>query len=185
MQTPFSQIALQLNPHDNLAIAKADVAQGAIVQTPDGNELTIRDRIPAGHKFALRAIEAGAPVLRYGCRIGDATQPIQPGEWVHAHNLSVGAMSAARECRVVAAPLPAPVRQTFQGYRRADGRVGTRNYLAVIASANCAAHVAVQIARAFDRGRLAGFPNVDGVIPIVHSGGCSNVLGSLSHRYGY
>ena len=183
MQKLFSEIALQLNQNDNVAIAQTDIAPGTVTRMPDGNALTMRDRVPVGHKFALREIDAGAAVLRYGYRIGAATQPIQPGDWIHSHNLSVGEFATEYAYRVVPVPPHSPSRQSFMGYRRADGRVGTRNYIAVIATANCAAHVAIQIAHAFDRTRLADFPNVDGVIPIVHTGGCSNVLGSLSHRY--
>ena len=183
MQRPFPQIALRLNPNDNVAIAKEDIAPGTSVPMPDGNALTIRESIPAGHKFALRAVEAGAAVLRYGYPIGIATQAIEPGAWVHSHNLSVGDIPIESTYRVVAVPPKRPSRQSFMGYRRADGRVGTRNYIAVIATANCAAHAATQVAHAFDRARLADFPNVDGVIPIVHTGGCSNVLGSLAYRY--
>ncbi len=197
MPKNFSEIALQLNPNDNVAIAKEELAPETRGAMPDGNELTIRERVPVGHKFALREIAAGAPVLRYGYRIGVATQNILPGDWVHSHNLVVGDFATGYAYRVVPVPPPstapfdsaqgmaqgAPSRQSFLGYRRADGRVGTRNYIAVIATANCAAHTALQIARTFDRNRLANFPNVDGVIPIVHSGGCSNVIGSLAHRY--
>jgi altronate hydrolase len=180
--TPFSTSAIQLDSRDNVAIAKAEIEPDTILQTPHGDPLTIRTLIPVGHKFALHKIDSGAMVLRYGQPIGVATQTILPGDWVHTHNLTVGDIATARAYRVVDIPPPQPARQSFLGYRRADGRVGTRNYVAVIASANCAANVAIHIARAFEN-RLANFPNVDGVIPIVHSAGCSDVLGSLSHRH--
>ncbi|MEW5718988.1 MAG: altronate dehydratase family protein [Chloroflexota bacterium] len=183
MRKFFSEIALQLNPNDNVAIAKEELAPETRVAMPGGNALMIRECVPSGHKFALREIAAGAPVLRYGYRIGVATQNILPGDWVHSHNLVVGDFATGYAYRVVPVPPPVSSRQAFLGYRRADGRVGTRNYVAVIATANCAAHTALQIARAFDHNRLADFPNVDGVIPIVHTGGCSNVIGSLAHRY--
>ncbi|MCX7838073.1 MAG: altronate dehydratase family protein [Anaerolineae bacterium] len=179
----FSQVAIQLDSNDDVAIAKTEIARDTILQMPHGDALTIRDHIPVGHKFALHKIDCGAMVRRYGQPIGIATQTILPGDWVHTHNLTVGNITTTRAYRVVDAPRPEPARRTFLGYRRADGRVGTRNYIAVIASANCAANVAIHIARAFDANRLANFPNVDGVIPIVHSAGCSDVLGSLSHRH--
>jgi altronate hydrolase len=183
MQDTFSQIVLCLSPDDNVAIARVDIAPDVVVELPEGDTLTIQEHISAGHKIALRKIEPGAPVMRYGCRIGSATQPIQPGDWVHTHNLAVGKIPAEYAYRVVDAPPRQPARQLFLGYRRADGRVGARNYIAVVASANCAAHVTTQIARAFDQARLAEYPNVDGVIPIVHAAGCSDILGSLAQRY--
>jgi len=179
----FFETALQLHPEDNVAIARMEIAPNTVLQMPHGNALTICARVPAGHKFALRDIPSGATVLRYGQPIGVATRAIAPGDWVHTHNLAVGDIVTERMYRIVDVPPPEPARQTFLGYRRADGRVGTRNYVAVIASANCAANVAIHIARAFDRKRLADFPNVEGVIPIVHTAGCSDVLASLAHRY--
>lgn len=179
---PFAQIAIQLDPRDNVAIAKTEIARETILQTLNGDPVTIRTSIPVGHKFALHKIDSGATVLRYGQPIGIATQTILPGDWVHTHNLVAGEIATTRAYRVVETSQPEPARRTFLGYRRADGRAGTRNYIAVIASVNCAASAAIQIARAFEN-RLGDFPNVDGVIPIVHSAGCSDVLGSLSHRH--
>ena len=69
--------------------------------------------------------------------------------------------------------LPAEERATFQGYRRDDGRAGTRNYVGIVTSVNCAASTARLIAReAEKRGMLADYPNVDGIVPIVHGAGC-------------
>ncbi|MCI0474811.1 MAG: UxaA family hydrolase [Anaerolineales bacterium] len=181
----FSKTAIQLDSNDNVAIAKEEIAPGTILQISNGDALTMCARVPTGHKFALHKIPSGDRVLRYGQPIGVATQTILPGDWVHTHNLAPGDLTTEYAYRVVDAPPPEPARQSFLGYRRADrfARIGTRNYIAVIATANCAAHTALQIARVFDRNRLANFPNVAGVVPIVHTGGCSNVIGSLAYRY--
>jgi altronate hydrolase len=93
---------------------------------------------------------------------------------VHTHNLSVGKITRTYDFQIVAPPTPRVSHQTFLGYRRADGSVGTRNYIAVISTVNCSAHVTTQIARAFTPDKLAPFPNIDGVIPLVHQNGCAS-----------
>ena len=183
MQRLFFDVALQLNSHDNIAIAKHDLDAGIILWMPAGAVITLRQSIPAGHKFALQAIACGEPVLRYGYSLGNATQAIQPGDWVHTHNLSVGEIKRAYDFQIAAPLTPQPSQQTFLGYRRADGQVGTRNYIAVISTVNCSAHIATEIARAFTPPQLAEFPNVDGVIPLVHSTGCSYNPNDLAHTY--
>jgi altronate hydrolase len=179
----FSKTAIQLDSNDDVAIAKEEIAPDAMLQMPRGDALTMHARVPAGHKFALRDISPGAIVLRYGQPIGIATRAITRGDWVHTHNLAPGDLATEYAYRVVNAPPSEPARHSFLGYRRADGRVGTRNYVAVIATANCAANVAIQIARAFDQKRLSDFPNVGGVIPIVHTTGCGIVADEIAHEY--
>jgi altronate hydrolase len=69
--------------------------------------------------------------------------------------------------------LPVEAQATFQGFRRQNGKVGTRNYLAILTSVNCSASVARFIAREVERsGLLDDYPNIDGVIPLVHGTGC-------------
>ena len=114
---------IQLHPDDPIAIAVQDIEPGAVLRTPDGGRLVAADRIPAGHKIALRDLAPGETVLRYGCRIGQASQPIVAGSWVHSHNLEVGAISGGYTCRVVPPLIPTPTGRTFLGYRRPDGRV--------------------------------------------------------------
>ncbi len=104
---------------------------------------------------------------------------------MHTHNLGLGGLdldyaysSDIPEVRYV----PAADRRTFMGYRRADGRSGTRNYIAVISSVNCSAHTVRKIAHAFTREKLAAFPNVDGVIPIAHGFGCATRAGSEDYQ---
>ena len=135
-------------------------------------------RVPKGHKMATVSVAPGAPVLKFGQIIGFATRPILPGDWVHEHNLAMGE-DFARDYAFgegVAprhAPCPWPERATFQGFRRADGRAGTRNYLAILTSVNCSASVARFIAKEVERsGILARYPHIDGVIPLVHGTGC-------------
>jgi altronate hydrolase len=138
--------------------------------------------VPPGHKLALRAVAAGEPVRRYGQIIGFATRPVEAGEHVHSHNL--GLKHFERDyafCRdyVPVEVVPEGERRTFMGFRRPDGRVGTRNYVAVLATVNCSASATVAVVREIERtGALAGFPNVDGVIGFSHKGGCGAHIGS-------
>ena len=168
---------------DPIAIAVQDIALGSTLRAPDGGRLVAAERIPAGHKIALRDLAPGETILRYGCRIGQASRPIAAGSWVHSHNLEVGAITGGYTCRVAPPLIPAPSGRTFLGYLRPDGRVGTRNYLAVISSVHCVGHAASRIARHFTPDRLAGFENIDGVIPIIHHSGCSLPPHGLGQRH--
>ncbi len=180
---PFDQAAILLHPADDVAIARADLPAGARLSLPGGGELAVQAAIPAGHKLALRRLAPGQGVLRYGQRIGLAAAEIAPGDWVHTHNLEAGPIAREYAWQVVEAPAPRPSGRTFLGYRRADGRAGTRNYVAVISTVNCAAAVASRIAAHFTPARLAAYPNVDGVVAVTHSAGCSVAPDSLSLAY--
>ncbi len=164
---------LRLQPEDNVVVA-IDLVQPGL---PTSAGVTAVARVPKGHKMATAPIPPGAPVLKFGQVIGFATRPIAAGDWVHEHNLSMGE-DFARDYRFgegvrPETPLPAAERASFRGFRRADGRVGTRNYLAILTSVNCSASVARFIAREVERsGLLADHPDIDGVIPLVHGTGC-------------
>ncbi|RAP43140.1 galactonate dehydratase [Rhodovulum viride] len=129
--------------------------------------------IPMGHKMATEAIATGAPVLKYAQVIGYAAEDIAPGAHVHTHNLAFRAVGAdyAFATNLRPAP-PAPAADRFLGYRRPTGRVGTRNFIAVLTSVNCSATAAHRIAAHFTPDRLAPYPNVDGVAAFVHGTGC-------------
>ncbi|CAN7665680.1 Galactarate dehydratase (L-threo-forming) [compost metagenome] len=163
-----------LHPDDDVVIARAQLVAGARL----GAGLVVRGLVPAGHKLAVRALEAGAPVRRYGQVIGFATRPVAPGEHVHTHNLAIGAFE--RDYAFGAGKRPAPVaaqRAQFMGIVRADGRVGTRNYIGILTSVNCSATAARAIAEHFRRElnpqALADYPNVDGVVALTHGQGCA------------
>jgi altronate hydrolase len=179
----FDDIAIQLNPKDNVAIAKQILDAETQLAMPDTTLLTIQSEIPAGHKFALRSIAVDESVLRYGYAIGIATQLIEPGDWVHTHNMAVGKIDREYSYNIVETIKPQSTSKSFLGYRRADGKVGTRNYIAVISTVNCSAHVTTEITRAFAADRLAAFPNIDGVIPLVHHTGCSSSLIAESRTF--
>ncbi|HUZ12595.1 MAG TPA: altronate dehydratase family protein [Caulobacteraceae bacterium] len=164
--------ALRLNAAENVVIAMRRLERGEIVAGEKATGETVRatEPIPSGHKLATRPIRAGETVRKYGQVIGAATSEIAPGAHVHTHNL------AASDLRAGASGGPAQRQEPprcFEGYRRASGKVGVRNYLAVLTSVNCSATVARLIAEAAERsGLLDDYPDIDGVVPITHASGC-------------
>ena len=170
MDQQVRDAGIRLNPADNVAVAIRKLETG---DTAAG--VTLTGPVPRGHKFALTGIAEGAPVMKYAQTIGYASQAIAPGEHVHLHNLEFRASrqdhdfcATARETDYIAEA----DRAQFQGYQRPDGRVGTRNYIAVLTSVNCSATAGHLIARHFTPERMAAFPNVDGVAAFVHGTGC-------------
>jgi altronate hydrolase len=162
-----------LHPSDNVAVARVDIAAGATLRLPDGRSITPAMPVAAGHKIALEALAEGAVVRKYGQVIGSATQAIAAGEHVHVHNLGMGSAHPALTAgQAYVATRPATSTASFDGYVRADGRVGTRNYVGVLSSVNCSATVCKAIAQAFAGDAMAAFPGVDGVVAITHGSGC-------------
>jgi altronate hydrolase len=168
---PMSPRTLKLNPRDNVLLAVDGVAQGVAVAG-----ITAAARIMRGHKMACEPIAKGQPILKFGQIIGFATEEIALGAHVHTHNCSFGEFARdyafTRDAREEPL-LPNAARATFEGYRRANGKAGTRNYIGILTSVNCSASVARFMAEAVNRsGLLARYPNVDGVVSFVHGGGC-------------
>ncbi|ACZ31548.1 Galactarate dehydratase [Xylanimonas cellulosilytica DSM 15894] len=170
---------LLLHPDDDVAVATRDLAAGETLDA-GARTITTTGPVPRGHKVAVADLPPGAPVHKYGQVIGVATAPLAAGEHVHAHNLGFEAGHRDHQLGGTHTELavPAGPRPTFQGYRRADGRVGTRNYVAILTSVNCSATTARMIAAQFGPQALAGYPNVDGVIALTHQSGCGLVPSS-------
>lgn len=164
---PRPPAIVRLHQDDPVAIATQTLEPGSRLT----DALTASERIPAGHKVALESIVPGAPVHKNGWLIGKASHAISPGQWVHTHNLCETADISSAPASGAGSALPSGP-STFLGYRRQDGRAGTRNYLAVCIAGNCAATAARKIAEWFTPERLAPFPNIDGVIPLTHEFGC-------------
>jgi altronate hydrolase len=162
---------IRLHGEDNCIVAVDALPAGLRFQG-----LAARDRIPRGHKMATADIAEGQPILKFGQIIGFATRPIAAGEHIHEHNCGMRAFE--RDYRFAEAArdepiLPEAERRTFQGFRRANGKVGTRNYIGVLTSVNCSASVARFIAEAINgSGILERYPTVDGVVSLVHGTGC-------------
>ena len=172
-----------LHRDDDVVVARRAAPQGTVLNGPNGLKVTCKERIDLGHKLAIRAVASGGPVRKYGQLIGYATRDIAPGDWVHQHNLGLGVLSHDYDYCTDIPPAPvAAVKRTFEGYRRADGRVGTRNYIAIVSTVNCSAASSKFISQKFDEAILEQFPNVDGVIPLIHKGGCAMEFGGPDHR---
>ncbi len=168
--------AIHLHPADNIAVARAPLGPGQELRI-GGVRIVTRQAIPAGHKVALCRIGPGEMIVRYGQPIGPARAAIEPGDWVHTHNLAFEELAIEyefpdRETALSEPPSDAPM---FLGYPREDGRAGTRNYIAVVAASNCAAHTAELIAASYAGERLP--ENVDGVVAFPHGEGCGHSIG--------
>lgn len=166
---------IRLHADDNVVVAAYALTADDKLDTEG---VTTREPIPSGHKVSTRRIAAGESVLRYGQFIGRARTDIEVGSHVHTHNLD---MVDIEHDNAVASEVPTTAYvaepASFLGIRRADGRVATRNFIGLISSVNCSATVVQAIADAFRRDihpeALAGFPNVDGVVPLTHGTGCA------------
>ena len=177
--TPMSEVALLLQPEDDVAITTRDLPAGLRLSSL-GGELALRGHVPRSHKLAVRDVPAGGTVHKYGQSIGSATADIKAGDHVHSHNLGMDLTARAYEFGTARTVLPVPAGPVrfFQGYHRANGRVGTRNYIAVLTSVNCSASSARMIADQFRGAALDAYPQVDGVIALTHQSGCGLVTGS-------
>ncbi|HWM29361.1 MAG TPA: altronate dehydratase family protein [Woeseiaceae bacterium] len=158
---------LRLHDDDNVVVATCNIGSGAAFDS-----IHVAADIPSGHKIATRAIAAGEIVMKYGQPIGAATRDIAAGEHVHVHNVSaVASFAPAQESRRVSREA-LKTTAAFQGYRRAHGGVGTRNYVGIVATVNCSATVVRKIVERFPDSVMAAWPRVDGLVPITHTSGC-------------
>ena len=165
--------AILLRSDDDVAVAAVPIPKGATLDL-GGRTIEVRDPIALGHKVAARSIQTGDPVRKYGQVIGFASKPIAEGEHVHVHNVRADLFERDYAHATEHPPVP-PMgeRRTFMGFLRPDGRVGTRNYVAVISTVNCSASTSKLIADRFrDDSWKRDYPNVDGVFAITHKGGC-------------
>lgn len=161
--------SVRLDPSDNVNTAIRPLEIGT-----DCDGVTANQLIPRGHKIAMRDIAKGAPVVKYAQIIGYASEDIAVGDHIHTHNLAFRAVDQHYEFGTDLRPVaPATNVDTFMGYRRENGKVGTRNFIAILTSVNCSATAAHKIAAHFTPEILAEFPNVDGVAAFAHGTGCA------------
>ena len=161
---------VRLDASDNVVTAIRALEAGVEIEGARTTGL-----IPRGHKVATVAIPKGGVVRKYAQVIGYAAADIAPGDHVHTHNTEFRNTQAQYEFSTDLRPAPVvPVekRDTFMGFRRPNGTVGTRNYVAILTSVNCSATAARMIANAFTPQEMAQYPNVDGVVAFVHGTGC-------------
>ena len=164
---------VKVNEIDNVGIVVA--AAGVLAGVQDSSGVTVGERIPQSHKVALRRIEAGEPVLRYGQTIGFANRAIEPGFWVREEYLELPAAPKLDEmplATAVPAPLPPLEGFTFEGFLNSDGSVGTRNILGLVTTVQCVAPTVEYAARRIKAELLPRFANVDDVVAVTHGYGC-------------
>ncbi len=162
---------LKLHPSDNMYVALVNLVQGIQLS---GTDLVVNQAVNRGHKIAAENINKGDFVIRYGNIIGQATVNIIAGDHIHSHNLGMSEYSQSTvKSKAITTLSPITKERTFMGYARRDGKVGTRNYIGILTSVNCAGSVANFIAEAaLKDGFLENYPNIDGIVPIIHSTGC-------------
>ncbi|GKS87616.1 altronate dehydratase family protein [Acidovorax sp. SUPP1855] len=172
LPAPTDSPLLHLHPNDNVLVAKSALAIGQAIA-----ELGVRTRaqVPAGHKIAARRIAQGEQVKKYNTVIGVATRDLEPGDYVHSHNIELVDYYRDPAFGADVRPVdyvPQAERATFQGFVREDGSVGTRNFIGILSSVNCSATVIKQIAAHFTPERMKAFPHVDGVVAFAQTSGC-------------
>src|SRR5438045_759759 len=179
----ISDYAIIVNEDDNVAVVKQATVAGLGVVLQNGAFIEIRDAVPPGHRFATREIPAGEFVLQFGQPIGTSLG-IKSGEQITHANMSndVPVVRDLPEDLHTPPPnyIPETERATFNGYRRRDGRTGTRNFVLIVPTSMCASHEAQQISTIaeFTLYNREKFPNVDGVVAIPHNKGCGCQDGS-------
>ena len=161
---------LILNEADNVAVAISMIREGTVI--PGG--ATALQNVPRGHKVALAAIPANSAVRKYGQVIGFTKEDVAPGTWLHDHNVGMGEAELDYAIGAETRPVEqATAKATFRGFRRANGKVGTRNYIGVLTSVNCSTTVAAAIVDEIERsGVLQDYPNIDGIIALKQVQGC-------------
>lgn len=173
---------IHLHPSDNVAVARVHIPAGAKLEF-EGRLIQTSQPITPGHKIALREVAPGGTVYKYGEEIGRAGEQLHPGTWVHTHNLEFDINERQYEfgtARSDLADIPLPENGTFMGYPRADGRAGTRNFVAIVGASNCSAYATERIAAAFRDESFAG-TGVDGVVALPHADGCGQAEGADSN----
>ena len=163
--------ALRLHPSDNVAVALTALDAGTNVSI-DGTSLSVHEDVPVGHKIALADLDVGADVVKYGLPIGTVTRPVGSGSWLHSHNMRTNLEGTVDYGYrpVSAVPPGIDVSRTFDGYRRLNGAVGTRNEVWVLNTVACVNRSADRITR-ICRERFG--KRIDGVHTFAHPYGCS------------
>ena len=168
-----SPVIIRMHERDNVAIVGNDGGLPAGTALPGGP--TLREKVPQAHKVALVDLPAGAAVIRYGVSIGRAARDIAAGSWVHERLLEMPparSLEALPIATVKPTPQPPLEGHTFEGYRNADGSVGTRNLLAITTTVQCVAGVLDYAVQRNKAELLPKYPHVDDVVGLEHTYGC-------------
>jgi len=179
---PSSADVTYLHSDDNVCVVIRTLTAGTKVAI-NGVSFVLERPVGIGHKLAIAPIAKGEQVKKYGQTIGYTTEAVRVGELVHLHNLSNGDFEKDyASATAIPAPQTPITDRTFLGYRRADGKSGTRNYIAIISTVNCSASVSKFVAERFDDSMLKDYPNIDGVVAFTHQSGCGMQFGGVNHQ---
>lgn len=169
---------LQIHPKDNVAVALTSLSSGTSIELA-GRSLTLAEDIPQGHKFALNTIPEGSQIIKYGCPIGIACTEIQPGQWVHIHNIRTGLGDLLTYTYEPQVTSPAPTEERFfQGFRRKDGRAAVRNELWIIPTVGCVNNISTAIER---KAQSLVTGTIEAVAAFPHPYGCSQMGDDQEH----
>ena len=161
---------IQIHPGDNVAVALTDLEAGTVVEL-NGLTVTLKEKISRGHKMALKSLHPGDDVMKYGVPIGHVTEEIQPGEWLHTHNVKTNLSGESEYQYHPTHPvLPVMEPETFRGYRRKDGRAAIRNEIWIIPTVGCVNGVAETLEKE-NQDLVSG--SIDGLYSFSHPYGCS------------
>lgn len=163
---------IQINPNDNCAVALEKLQAETVIELPE-ETLILKEDIPQGHKFSLKKIEKGDPVLKYGQPIGEAVSEIEEGVWIHTHNMKTRLSDELEyEYHPDIHPLNAQSPETFMGYERKNGKAGVRNEIWIIPTVGCVNNTVTAIERACQD--LAD-DHVEAICAFNHPYGCSQM----------
>ena len=179
----ISDYAIIVDEADDVAVVKNETSENPALLLPNGKTVMVKQAVPLGHRFATRVIAAGDFVCQYGQPIGTSLG-IEAGEWVTHENMSDDVPVVRDLPEDLHTPAPdyfeAEEIETFMGFRRPDGRIGTRNFILIVPTSMCVSHEASQISMMseFLHYKRETYPNVDGVVAIPHNKGCGCQDGS-------
>lgn len=164
--------AIKIHPNDNVAVAVKAIAAKESIEI-DGQNLEITTDVPAGHKIAIRPIQVGENIIKYGFPIGHAKEDVMPGSHVHSHNVksNLGELLEYTYEPDFQDVIPSPSRN-FMGYRRKDGKVGIRNEVWIIPTVGCVNSIVREIEA---QSQQYKGENMDGIYAYNHPYGCSQL----------
>ncbi len=166
------QDIIKIHQNDNVAVALKPVAKGTILSV-GGTEVTTAEDIPQGHKFAIKPIQAGEAVVKYGFRIGNAKEDISVGAWIHTHNVKTALGDLLEySYNPVGTKLKETEHVTFDGYKRPNGKVGVRNEVWIIPTVGCVNDIAKALER---QAKFLAVGSVENIISFTHPYGCSQM----------
>ncbi len=164
---------IRINPLDNVAVALQDIPEGEKLSLDGIGDIAVRENITRGHKIAILPVKEGEPVIKYGAAIGLAKSDIEPGQWVHVHNVRTGlSENAEYSYNHKSFPLPNPAPKSFEGFRREDGRAAVRNELWIIPTVGCVNNIAAAMVRE-NQDLVKG--SIEGIYTFPHPFGCSQM----------